>query len=164
MSDFNEGSLKGSNTALKTVLGVCACLLLIGLLIAVLFPREGMPERRIQCINNMKQIVLALHLYYAQHELFLPAYATDEDGKPLHSWRVLILPYLEQKELYDQIRLDEPWDSEYNKQFHDQMPMIYLCPSSQSSPRNGFTSYQMVVGPNTISDGSSAKSFNDVTA
>jgi len=85
--------------------------------------------RRMQCANHEKQIGLAFHNYHETHGALPPLYTVDEEGKPLHSWRVLILPYIEQKSLYDQIRLDEPWDSVHNKQFHDQMPSIYKCPS-----------------------------------
>jgi hypothetical protein len=69
----------------------------------------------------------------------------DKKGKPLHSWRVLILPYIEQEALYNQIRLDEPWDSEHNRQFHDQMPMKYKCPSNPGSPL-GKCCYSAIAG------------------
>ena len=167
MSDSKEGSVKSGKSILKTVLGGCVCLVFIGLLIVTLFPPESIPrepQRRGGCINNVRQIVLALHNYHARYNSFPPAYTTDENGKPLHSWRVLLLPDIEQKSLYDQIRLDEPWDSEYNKQFHDQMPSIYCCPSSGYTLSDGFTSYNWVIGPDTISDGSSTTTLNDVTA
>jgi len=119
-----------------------------------------------QCTSNVKQIGLGLHNYLdTNHKELPPAYSVDENGKPLHSWRVLILPYLEQEELYDQIRLDEPWDSEYNRQFHNKMPSIYLCPSAKPEAKEkGLTSYQRVVGPNTLSSGADSKTFRDVTA
>ncbi len=69
----------------------------------------------------------ALLAYQNDHGALPPAFTRDVQGRPLHSWRVLILPYLGEKEkaLYDQIRLDEPWDSEYNSQFHESMPTLY---------------------------------------
>jgi hypothetical protein len=89
--------------------------------------------KRMMCSNNEKQIGIALHSYHNEHGALPPLYTVDEEGKPLHSWRVLILPYIEQQELYRQIRKDEPWDSEHNRQFHTADIMIYRCPSV---PRN----------------------------
>ena len=56
-----------------------------------------------------------MHVHHDAKQSFPPAYTADKDGKPLLSWRVLILPYVEQNELYKQFHLDEPWDSEHNK-------------------------------------------------
>lgn len=89
---------------------------------------------RAMCNNNLKQIGLALHRYHDVHGTFPPLYTVDEEGKPLHSWRVLILPYLESDALYRSIRLDEPWDSEHNQQFHNMNIMVYRCPSIPHVP------------------------------
>ncbi|MBQ7815447.1 MAG: DUF1559 domain-containing protein, partial [Thermoguttaceae bacterium] len=63
---------------------------------------------------------------YVQKEAMLPAlYSIDQEKKPLHSWRVHLLPYLGESALYAKIRLNEPWDSEYNRQFHAQTPAVY---------------------------------------
>jgi len=129
--------LKSAKKGIATA-GVClnaTALLLaivIPMLIALLLPavqaaREA--ARRMQCSNYEKTIVLALHNYHDSHHALPPLYTVDDEGKPLHSWRVLILPFIEQSGLYAQIRLDEPWDSEYNSQFHNQTPAIYRCPS-----------------------------------
>ena len=112
MSDFKESSHKGSNTTPLATLGGCGCLAVIGLVIFMLLPEivdygKG-PPRRMLCTNNLKQLALAMHTYNDYHKSFPPAYTTDEDGKPLHSWRVLILPFIEQRGLYESIRLDEP--------------------------------------------------------
>ncbi len=98
----------------------------------------------ISCRENLKQIVLAFHNYYAIDNKFPPSATVDSKGKPLHSWRVLILPYLEQNDLYKKIRLNEPWDSEYNKQFHDQMPDVYRCTVKNYGP--GMTIFSVVTG------------------
>jgi prepilin-type processing-associated H-X9-DG protein len=74
--------------------------------------------------------MLALHNYSDIHDAFPPLYTVDANGKPLHSWRVLILPLMEQAALYSDIRLNEPWDSAYNKQFHDRMPAVFQCPAN----------------------------------
>jgi hypothetical protein len=106
---------------------------LAGVIIALLIPAvDAARERavRLQCPNNIKQLCFAFHSYHNVHGSFPPAYTVDDDGKPLHSWRVLILPYIDQRELYDKIRLNEPWDSEYNQQFHDIQMKVFQCSSS----------------------------------
>jgi len=105
----------------------------VGMGVALLLPavqaaREA--ARRMQCANNIKQIVLALHNHHDAIGALPPLYSVDANGRPLHSWRVQILPYIEQIALYDAIRHNEPWDSEYNKQFHDRMPAVFGCPSN----------------------------------
>ena len=119
-----------------------------GMMLALFLPavqasREA--ARRMQCVNHEKQIGLAFHNYHDTHSALPPLYTVDEEGKPLHSWRVLILPFIGQESMYSQIRLDEPWDSEYNRQFHDQMPLIYKCPSYPGDPRRDCT-YSAIAG------------------
>lgn len=116
-------------------------------------------------MKNNQRIGLALRTYHDRYQSLPPAYTTDENGKPLHSWRVLILPYFESKELYDKIRFDEPWDSEYNEQFHGQMPRHLICPWAKSDClKRGLTSYMRIVGSETSTDGPSTIAFKDVTA
>jgi hypothetical protein len=95
-----------------------------------------------QCFDNAQQITSAFRAYNDRHGAFPPLHTVDEEGKPLHSWRVLILPFIDQKILYDQIRLDEPWDSDHNRRFHNQMPSLYKCPGN---PGDGCT-YSVVAG------------------
>ncbi|RCS54151.1 DUF1559 domain-containing protein [Bremerella cremea] len=82
-------------------------------------------------VNNMKQIILAMHNY---HETYghMPANSYDKEGKPLLSWRVHLLPFVEQAALYDQFHLDEPWDSEHNRKLAEMIPDPYLSPSSKN--------------------------------
>lgn len=80
----------------------------------------------------------------------------------MYSWRVLILPQWEQKELYDQFHLDEPWDSSHNAQFIERMPMIYAPPGSKKSlAPPGHTFIQVFVGNGTAFDDTRFKSLND---
>ncbi|MCL2119015.1 MAG: DUF1559 domain-containing protein [Planctomycetaceae bacterium] len=111
---------------------------------------------RMQCTNNIKQIGLALHYHHDSQRTFPPVMTADANGKPLHSWRVLLLPYLEQTALYEQIRLNEPWDSEYNKQFHNRVPSVYQCPDAKGD-MTGMTSYSVVVGKECLFDEPNAK-------
>jgi hypothetical protein len=105
--------------------------------------------RRISSTNNMKQISLAIHNYAQAHKTFPPAFSTDANGKPLLSWRVLILPYLEGDELYKQFHLDEPWDSQHNKQLIARMPEVYRCPNSALAAK-GKTNYLGVSGEKAV--------------
>lgn len=105
---------------------------ILGLLVVLLLPAQrSVPEaaRRMQCSNHLKQIALALQEYADTYGNLPPAHTVDADGKPLHSWRTLILPYLEQKELYDQIDLSKPWDDPTNEAARNAKVATYVCPS-----------------------------------
>lgn len=128
----------------------------IGVLVALLLPavqaaREA--ARRNQSMSHLKQILLALHNYAADHG-HLPAQAIyAPDGTPLLSWRVAILPYLEKQALYDRFKLDEPWDSPHNRSLLGEMPEIYNDPSSIRPPTDGKADYLGVAGPAATFDG-----------
>jgi prepilin-type processing-associated H-X9-DG protein len=135
-----------------------------GVLVALLLPavqaaREA--ARRMACTNNLKQIALAMHNYQQAYGCFPPAYIPDKNGKPMHSWRVLLLPFLDEKVLYNQYRFNEPWDSPNNRNVTNVAIHLYQCPTSQ--PKGPVTSYMMVVGPHTISDGPHCRKSRDIT-
>lgn len=73
-------------------------------------------------------MVLALQNYHDTHGRFPPAAVCDESGKPLYSWRVMILPWIEQDALFKEFHLDEPWDSPHNIQLVERMPRTYALP------------------------------------
>jgi hypothetical protein len=104
--------------------------------------------RRTACQGQVEQILQALFAYRNAQGKFPPAYTVDGQGKPLHSWRVLLLPYLGSKEqaLYAQLKLDEPWDSTHNSPFATQIPSVYVCPDDRPFAV-GDTSYCVVSGP-----------------
>jgi len=85
---------------------------------------------RTESMNHLKQIGLAWHNCHDATGAF-PKDIVSKDGKPLLSWRVAILPFIEQNELYRQFKLDEPWDSEHNKKLLDKMPAIYRSPAQK---------------------------------
>ena len=95
--------------------------------------------------NNLKQIGIALHNYHDSIGNFPPAAVCDKTGKPMLSWRVLILPYVEQDNLYKQFKLDEPWDSEHNKKLIEKMPKVYAIPG-KTPPGGTETHYRVFVG------------------
>jgi hypothetical protein len=119
------------------------------LLPAVASARQA--ARRAQSMNNIKQLAIAMLNYENSHNSFPPAYSSDKQGKPLLSWRVAVLPYIAGKDLYDQFHLDEPWDSEHNKQLVARMPREFRSPVSSAAP--GMTNYLTVRGKDTAFPG-----------
>jgi len=98
-----------------------------------------------QSANNLKQIGIAMHGYNDNSGSLPPAAVCDKTGKPLLSWRVLILPYVEEGELFKQFKLDEPWDSEHNKKLLARMPKVYAIPG-RTKPGDTDTHYRVFVG------------------
>ncbi|MCH8840133.1 MAG: DUF1559 domain-containing protein [Planctomycetes bacterium] len=125
--------------------------------------RQG--ARRRTRMNQFKHIALAFHNYADRHKMF-PANANyANDGKPLLSWRVPLLPYLEQGELYGQFNLDEPWDSEHNKKLISRMPEVFADPDPalRAISRAGKTTYVVPVAAETLFPGNEQLTFKDVT-
>jgi prepilin-type processing-associated H-X9-DG protein len=109
--------------------------------------------------NNLKQIGLAIHNYAAVHNKLPAAAAPEGDGKFPVSWRVRILPYIDQDALYRQYKMDEPWDSEHNKKLLGKMPVTYRNPVKPSATE---TPYQVLVGDNTIFPAAGGVGFMDI--
>lgn len=109
-------------------------------------PRVATVTQRKRSLNNLKQILLAIHNYESTYS-HLPADIRGKDGKPLLSWRVAILPYIDQGDLYKQFKLDEPWDSEHNLKLLAQMPNLYRVGIEPKGATH--TYYQMFTGPGT---------------
>jgi hypothetical protein len=117
--------------------------------------------QRMQSMNNLKQIALAMHNYHSSNKRFPPASIYSKEGKPLLSWRVMVLPWMEQKELYKQFHLDEPWDSPNNIKLIDKMPNIYRSPTSKLKEQ-GRTNYVVPVGPGTVFEGKEGMKLKDI--
>jgi prepilin-type processing-associated H-X9-DG protein len=120
--------------------------------LAVLFTfwlHQGSPQCRPQCQNNLRQIALALLMYEDKHHCFPAAGSTQKDGQQPQSWRVAILPYLGQPDLYEQYDPKEPWNSLKNQAIAASMPSVYHCPSD-SSASGQETSYVMIMGRGTV--------------
>lgn len=110
-----------------------------------------------QCPLN--QLQMALRLYEDEHGCLPPAYIADPDGNPMHSWRVLVLPYIEEPTLYNAYDFTEPWNGPNNRKLADKMPDIFQCPSEPKS--NSHTNYVVIVGPDTAFPGSRSTSLDD---
>ena len=117
----------------------------IGMLLpAVSKVREA--AQRTNSMNNLKQIALAMHNYNSTYNDFPAAAICDKKtGKPLLSWRVTILPYIEEEALYKQFKMDEPWDSEHNLKLAKNMPKVYFHPKA-NKPGDNKTHYRLFYG------------------
>jgi hypothetical protein len=109
--------------------------------------------QRSQSTNNLKQLALAMHNHHDTHKSFPAVGNADASGKLLLSWRVHILPYVEQQKLYEQFHLDEPWDSEHNRRLIEQMPETFRCPASKLKQEQGLSTYRVVSGEGTVFPG-----------
>jgi hypothetical protein len=140
VATFDDQSISGSYISVAAVS--------VAMLVpAVQKVREA--AARASASNNLKQIGLAMHMYHDTMGKFPPqngvtAFNGDPNPKPLLSWRVHLLPYMEQQNLYDQFKLDEPWDSPNNKRLIAQMPKLYASPSAPTEP--GKTYCKVFVG------------------
>jgi len=142
------------------VLVVLCLYCLIGLLLpGVQATHES--GRRSQCRNNLCQIAAALNAYHQVHGSFPPAYIADKNGKPMHSWRVLILPYMEYDSLYRTYDLTEPWDGPKNKKLVAEQLREFVCPSDPNAYVSA-TSYLAVVGQYTAWSGEDSRKVGDV--
>ena len=143
----------GAGVVVAIAVGVVALLLLLAcggfFLLIPSMGRAGGAAQRSMCTNNLKQIGLALHNYHDVYNCFPPAVITDKDGKPMRSWRVAILPYIEQQALYQRYNFNEPWNGPRNRLVADQVIPTYRCPSDRS-PSPTETNYVMIVGKGTI--------------
>lgn len=130
-------------------------------LLPAIVPYDHLVNRRSQCISNLKYIGLGLQNYADVYSCFPPAYQTDESGKPMHSWRVLILPFIEQQALYDRYDFNEPWNGPHNSLLAKEMPPIYRCPSNTAN--NGTTTdYVAIVGPETMWQADHGAKFSEI--
>ena len=112
-------------------------------------------------VNNLKQVGLAMHSYREAHGRFPAPAIRGPDGKPLLSWRVAILPYLAENELYHSFKLDEPWDSPHNKPLLERMPQLFAPPRSQGQAPGGLTQFRTFVGEGTPFEGGRAPRWED---
>ncbi len=151
---------EGAGTALLFLV-LLPFFLLVLFLPAIQAPRSG---RRITCANNLKQIAIAMLEYEKANGCLPPAYLCDKDGKPMHSWRVLILPYLDYTPLYKEYNFAEPWDGPNNRKLVKYTPRDYTCPSALASETNRapLTSYVVVTGPDTAFPGCQSRQLSEI--
>lgn len=143
-------------------------------LLAVLLaaPLSCCPERHHggpRCGSNLKNIVTAMLSYREHHGCLPPAYIADKDGKPMHSWRVLLLPQLDEEPLYSQYRFSEPWNGPNNSKLANRMPSVFRCPQRETPSRNAggthplsTTSYVAVTGNDTAFPGAKCRKLAEL--
>jgi hypothetical protein len=127
--------------------------------------RKGVASKSL-CMGKIAAITQAISDCWVRNRAFPPAYVAGEDGRPMHSWRVLILPFLDEQILYDQYDFSEPWDSPKNlevwKARRGRETAPFACPADQESNENGRTSYVAVIGKNTLWPGTRGPDLNQL--
>ncbi|MBA4029530.1 MAG: hypothetical protein C0478_01225 [Planctomyces sp.] len=149
--DIRRGPLhKNCSRSGHLVVKILIAIGIVFTVMALLTPLDRGREaaRRTQCRINLKRIGLALHSYHDQYGSFPPAFTVDAEGKPLHSWRTLILPFIDQQALYDKIDLSKPWNDPANAEALATRLPAYCCPASIASLDK--TSYMGLVGENVF--------------
>ena len=121
----------------------------------------GGPDGRPAAEGRLRAVAAAFDAYHADHGRYPPAALRGRDGTPLLSWRVALLPYLGQKELYREFKLDEPWDSLHNKKLIARLPAAFRKPFTYPKD-DGRTNTLVVTGPGTLFDGSAGVRKADV--
>ncbi len=111
-------------------------------------------------MNQLKQLALAVHLYHNTHG-HVPSNVRDDNGKALLSWRVQLLPYVDQAALYDEFHLDERWDSAHNKALIDRMPDVLRTPGASAGM--GRTQYVTLGTDQSLLGASEKIRFRDIT-
>jgi hypothetical protein len=109
---------------------------------------------------NLKVIGAAFFASHAVTGKFPPAYLRTRDGQPGLSWRVAILPYIEQQALYKEFKLEEPWDSEHNKALLDRMPELYRAPGAEAGETS--THFRVLVGGGALFDERAPTGIGDI--
>lgn len=122
---------------------ICLAVVVVAMLFVPFTRTASHAARRMACSNNLKQIGLALLNYQDQYGTLPPAYTVDSEGHRLHSWRTLILPYIEHSALYDQIDLTKPWNDPVNATLFQLHLSVYGCPQLPGSGNQ--TAYLAVV-------------------
>jgi hypothetical protein len=133
--------------------------------VVYLYPRvQAAREAAYQtsCRGRLGKLELALQNYHEVHGSFPPAYIADENGKPLHSWRVLILPYLDDGKEHAQYRFDEPWNSPHNLKIEQSAATHFRCPSRTSQHLAPTTDYVLIVGKDTAFPGAGTTKLEDI--
>lgn len=143
-----------TSVAILVIAGFVALALLAYTMLPTTWPTSprGLSPKGL-CRSNLAYIWKALEMYRQEHGRYPPASIPDEHGRPMHSWRVLILPYLDCAAIYDQYHFDEPWDGPNNRRLAQYRPDAYVCPADPTARKSATaTSYLAVTGKGTVWD------------
>jgi type II secretory pathway pseudopilin PulG len=132
----------------------CIAAMIIGIVSLILIrpaiDRAIQLQKQTLCLSNLQQIARALDTYYDEHGSYPTPTVVNARGKPLYSWRVLILPQLGYQSLYDQFALDQTWDSPGNFALTSSMPRVFASPGSVDAITLHETNYVLLVGTGTL--------------
>lgn len=146
--------LKGRGIAIAGII-LSSFGMITGCLAPVLLVGAIQAERRLESMHQLQTLALAMQAYHDTYNRFPPAVVSRKDGKPLYSWRVLLLPFLDQKSLYEKFHLDEPWDSPANLAVLAEMPLVFVTPGQKPFEPYA-THFQVIVGPGAVFDNSTS--------
>ena len=116
---------------------------------------------REQSQRHLRRIANAMWSFWEEHRHFPPAVGVGPDGKTQHSWRVALLPYLDEKDLHEQYKYSEPWDGPNNSKLLNKMPTVYRDPGLTGG--SDHTSYFVPMGEETIFDASKGTTVSEIT-
>lgn len=161
-------TVKGGTNTMTIVLVVLGGVALVALIMCAgmavfLYPAIDAARsaaRRAQSQNSLKQIGMALHSYHDQHGQLPSPAITDEGGKPLLSWRVALLPYLDRQDLYDRFDLTEPWNGPTNAPLLAEMPDVFSSPSADLP--EGHTVYLAIDDPEAVLTDDQTIQYSDI--
>jgi hypothetical protein len=134
---------------MQRILILIACLAAI---VVVLFVQSMLKVRKSiaedVCEGRLTEVGLAMHTYHEKYGHFPPSFISDNENNPIHSWRVLLLEFLE-PDLFSAYRFDEPWNGPNNCRLESLMPKCYRCPAAEFRRDQFLTNYFVVVGSDT---------------
>lgn len=134
------------------VVGLAVFLFIFQLWLYPAYEYQRVGVYKVRSKNNLQHIGMAMHSFVGTYGAFPPAAYCDERGTPLYSWRVLLLPFLEETNLYDRFKPNEPWDSPSNKPLLAKMPRVYMDPKQREPKEPYATYYQVFTGGGAIFD------------
>ena len=133
-----------------------------GLLLVVAVKDARESAHHSQCRGHFSFLTMALHNYHDTYKALPPAYLPDANGRPMHSWRVLLLPFLDQQATYKQYDFSEPWNGPNNRKLANTINLnLFQCPSGPNYGSSPMTDYVVIVGPRTAFPGSRSATFDD---
>ena len=172
-SDQPHSSPQSKDTKIVGVIAAtAACLLILGCFLFAMIRFGGQTmttlsnnREQIASMRNLEKIASAMNAYAADHGVYPPSKTVDSTGSPMHSWRVLLLPYLNEDDLYSRLNLDLPWDHPDNRMVTDygSIPSVYTHPSDTSFGTGSGSAYYLITGTGTLFPPSGPLGPSDVT-